>query len=322
MIQPRDQVAVLEANSGEAAVASRWATRGEETLTPDREETSSYFAHKLLVMRVLAAVLLVVLSPLILACMLIVRLTSRGPAIYRQTRVGKDGRLFEILKIRTMTSDAENESGAVLCRPGDARITGVGRVYRFLHLDELPQLVNVVRGEMCLVGPRPERPEIIEKNRLNEVVPGFEDRTRVLPGVTGLAQVNLPPDLSADCVIPKVRLDLNYIETATASLDFRILLCTALRLVGVRQSRAIRWLGICRKSYLDSQDLAPAMESTETNGKPVAVAARRMTPVHAAASGEPHVASEAHRASDMTNGDSSRHAEPVEAGETRPRRPR
>ena len=212
-----------------------------------RVEVSPFFARKQIFMRGLGAVLLVSFCPVILLCMLLVRLTSRGPALFRQVRVGKDGKPFDVLKIRTMYADAEELSGPMLCQPGDSRITPVGRLLRFLHLDELPQLVNVVRGEMCLVGPRPERPEIIAKNRLREKVPGFGERTKVLPGVTGLAQINLPSDLTIECVVPKVNLDLEYISTATFMLDARILLCTALRMAGIRHGHAVRALGLSRK---------------------------------------------------------------------------
>jgi lipopolysaccharide/colanic/teichoic acid biosynthesis glycosyltransferase len=184
-----------------------------------------------------------------LFAMLLVCVTSPGPALFRQIRLGKDGRLIEVLKIRTMYRDAEQLSGPVFCQPGDSRVTPIGRFLRFLHLDELPQLINVVRGEMCLVGPRPERPEIIARHQLKDVVPGFLDRTKVLPGVTGLAQINLPADLSAESVIPKVELDLEYITSANAGLDFRILLCTAMRMVGVRNGRAVRLLGLNRTPF-------------------------------------------------------------------------
>jgi lipopolysaccharide/colanic/teichoic acid biosynthesis glycosyltransferase len=205
-----------------------------------------YFNHKAIGMRVFGATLLVAFLPVMLACMLLVRLSSRGPAIYRQTRVGKDDQLFKLYKIRTMYANCENVSGPVLCQPGDSRVTPVGRILRFLHLDELPQLINVARGEMCLVGPRPERPEIIMRHKLKENVPSFADRTKVLPGVTGLAQINLPADISIDCVKPKVQLDLEYIETATAGLDLRILACTAFRMIGVRHGRAARLFGVVR----------------------------------------------------------------------------
>lgn len=209
-------------------------------------EVPSYFARKAVYSRLFAMFLLVGFLPIMLLFMLLTRLTSAGPALFRQKRLGKDGILFDVLKIRTMYSDAEHLSGPVLCTPGDSRITPLGKLMRFLHIDELPQLINVVRGEMCLVGPRPERPEIIRKNRLDEIVPGFADRTQVRPGVTGLAQINLAADVTAECVIPKVALDLEYIRTANASLDFRILLCTALRMLGVRHGRAVRALGLAR----------------------------------------------------------------------------
>ena len=152
-----------------------------------------------------------------------------------------------------MYADAEKISGPTLSQPGDSRITPVGRLFRVVHLDELPQLVNVVRGEMCLVGPRPERPEIIAKNRLAEIVPGFMDRTKVLPGVTGLAQINLPADLTPECVVPKVKLDLEYIETASAGLDLRIMLCTATRMLGIRHGRAVRFFRLERKPQAMSE---------------------------------------------------------------------
>jgi len=228
---------------------------------------TAYSERKAPWMRLLGGVLLVCFTPLILFCVLLVRLTSRGPALYRQTRLGKDGRPFKILKIRTMICDAETESGAVLATAGDARITAVGRVLRFLHLDELPQLVNVMRGEMCLVGPRPERPEIIAKHRLDEYVPGFCERMHVLPGVTGLAQINLPADVTADCVIPKVALDREYVATANASLDLRILACTALRMLGVRHGRAVHLFGIGRRVILPE---SPQELEVETFAPPIA----------------------------------------------------
>jgi lipopolysaccharide/colanic/teichoic acid biosynthesis glycosyltransferase len=206
----------------------------------------TYFSRKVFWVRLLATVFLVICSPIMLLAMLLVFLTSPGPVLFRQSRVGKGGKVFDVLKIRTMHRDAETLCGPVLCKPGDSRITPVGRFLRLLHLDELPQLINVIRGEMCLIGPRPERPEIIIRHRLKETVPGFVERTKVLPGVTGLAQINLPPDQSAECVIPKVKLDLEYIESATASLDLRILLCTAMRMIGIRHGRAVRLFGLDR----------------------------------------------------------------------------
>ena len=210
-------------------------------------EVPSYFVWKRLWARLAGATLLVFFSPLILILVSLVRLTSKGPALFKQVRVGKDGREFEVLKIRTMYQDAEKECGAVLCKPGDSRITPIGKLLRFLHLDELPQLINVMRGEMCLIGPRPERPEIIEEHDLINRVPGFSERTKVLPGVTGLAQINLPPDQTAACVIPKVKLDLEYISTAGIGLDTRILLCTFLRMLGIRHGHAVHFFRLFRE---------------------------------------------------------------------------
>lgn len=247
------QISLADRNGGRSSANRAWP---ESPITV--VEVPEYFQRKTAVMRLLGILLLIVFLPLMLVCLALVRLTSRGPAIYHQMRYGKDQRPFKLYKIRTMYAGCENVSGPMLCQPGDSRVTPVGRVLRFLHLDELPQLINVARGEMCLVGPRPERPEIIERHKLKEVVPGFEERTKVLPGVTGLAQINLPADLTAESVIPKVQLDLGYIETATAALDFRILLCTALRMSGVRHGRAVRLLGLERNVHLADSRATPA----------------------------------------------------------------
>jgi lipopolysaccharide/colanic/teichoic acid biosynthesis glycosyltransferase len=216
----------------------------------------AYFGRKAIWMRLLAGVLLIAFAPMILLAMLLVRLTSAGPALLRQTRLGRDCQPFDVLKIRTMYSDAEDFCGPVLCQPSDSRITPVGRFLRLFHWDELPQLINVVRGEMCLVGPRPERPEIVKRNRLNLVAPGFAERTRVLPGITGLAQINLPADLGPESVIPKVQLDIEYIENANANLDLRILSCTAMRMLGVRHGRAVAWFGLSRSTTSNRNPVA------------------------------------------------------------------
>jgi lipopolysaccharide/colanic/teichoic acid biosynthesis glycosyltransferase len=185
---------------------------------------------------------LVIALPVIAVLMVLVRLTSPGSALYRQVRVGKDGAEFWIYKIRTMYANAEAVGGAQWARPNDSRITPIGRALRFLHLDELPQLINVVRGEMSLIGPRPERPEIIADLVIS--VPEYKERLKVLPGITGLAQINLPADESVDEVPKKVALDCEYIERGNAYLDLRILICTALRMLGIRHGRAPRWLGV------------------------------------------------------------------------------
>jgi lipopolysaccharide/colanic/teichoic acid biosynthesis glycosyltransferase len=201
-----------------------------------------YHQRKAPVDRIIGAILLVIALPVMLALMVLVRLTSHGGALYRQVRVGKNGAEFWIYKIRTMYADAEAVGGAQWARPKDSRITPIGRALRFLHLDELPQLLNVVRGEMSLIGPRPERPEFVAQ--LVTQVPEYEERLKVLPGITGLAQINLPADETIDSVHKKVAIDCEYIEKGTAYLDLRILICTALRMLGIRHGRAPRWLGV------------------------------------------------------------------------------
>ena len=148
---------------------------------------------------------------------LAVRLEDRGPALHRQERLGKGGTVFRMLKFRTMAVDAEARTGPVWTEPGDPRITRVGRVLRRFHLDELPQAVNVLRGEMSLVGPRPERPELAA--RVEREVPGFSARLRVRPGIAGLAQAEgagwRDPAL-------KLRHDLRYIDAMGPWLDLRL----------------------------------------------------------------------------------------------------
>jgi lipopolysaccharide/colanic/teichoic acid biosynthesis glycosyltransferase len=205
-----------------------------------------YFDGKAMGSRLAGGLLLVGAAPLVIILCALVKLTSRGPALYRQVRVGKDGRRFEILKLRTMYTDAEGATGPTWCLPADSRITPLGKWLRFTHLDELPQLVNVMRGEMDLVGPRPERPEIIEREELAIRIPGYHIRHRVRPGVTGLAQVNLPPDQTLDCVRAKVALDIEYVDTASLLLDLKIILCTAVQMTGLRRDLAARWLKVHR----------------------------------------------------------------------------
>lgn len=196
--------------------------------------------------RLLAFVLLVACCPLIAILILLVRVTSKGPGLYRQVRVGKDGRIFVMYKLRSMVIDAEAGSGPVWTQSeGDPRITTLGRFLRKSHLDELPQLVNVVRGEMALFGPRPERPELVHV--LADNVPGYLDRLAVKPGITGLAQINLPPDTDLESVRRKLFLDSEYIREASFWLEMRMFLWTGLRLCGVPSSLATRVFALDRR---------------------------------------------------------------------------
>jgi putative colanic acid biosynthesis UDP-glucose lipid carrier transferase len=179
---------------------------------------------------VLASVLLLVLAPLMALIALAIRLDSRGPLIYRQQRLTWNGSTFTMLKFRTMPVDAERETGPVWATRDRPRATRVGRVLRRYSLDELPQLVNVLRGQMSLVGPRPERPEFVERFRAE--IPGYMQKHLVKAGITGWAQVN---DLRGDSDLHKrIEYDLYYIENWSVWFDVRVL---ALTLVKVALSR-------------------------------------------------------------------------------------
>ena len=178
----------------------------------------------------MAMLLLIAVSPLIAFLAIVVRLTSRGPAFYAQTRLGLCGRTFRILKLRTMAHNCEAATGPVWSLPGDERVTPIGRLLRDTHLDELPQLWNVLQGHMALVGPRPERPEISE--RIERILPDFRKRLLVRPGVTGLAQMRLPADTDLEGVRKKLAHDLYYVREMSFLLDVRIAISTAFYFLG------------------------------------------------------------------------------------------
>lgn len=163
----------------------------------------------------------------------LITLTSHGPAIYSQTRLGRFGRSFTIYKLRTMRHNCEAGTGAKWSVKGDPRVTWLGKILRRLHIDELPQLLNVWQGDMSIVGPRPERPEIVTV--LRQQIAGYDRRLEVMPGVTGLAQVHLPPDESTNCVRRKLIFDRFYVRHASLALDAKILVLTALKVVGMRR---------------------------------------------------------------------------------------
>ncbi|MEA1952004.1 MAG: sugar transferase, partial [Planctomycetota bacterium] len=213
----------------------------------------------------LAVVLLVLLFPLIGILMAIVRLTSSGPGLFRQARTGKNQKSFTMYKIRTMAENAEAKSGPIWARVSDSRVTAVGHVLRKLHLDELPQLFNVLKGEMSLVGPRPERPEFIDM--LAEQISGYKNRLAEKPGITGLAQLNLPPDSDLKSVRYKLVLDLEYLRQASFFLDIRIILCTALRGVKLPERMSLRFFGLHRSiSNEQLERHKPPVEKPATAG--------------------------------------------------------
>jgi lipopolysaccharide/colanic/teichoic acid biosynthesis glycosyltransferase len=178
-----------------------------------------------------ALFLLVATAPMMLAAMVLIKLTSRGPVVYWQTRLGENGKPFIIYKLRTMVHKCENSTGARWSTPGDTRVTPLGRLLRRMHIDELPQLWNVLRGDMSLVGPRPERPEFVPQ--LEQAIVHYRDRMLMKPGVTGLAQVQLPPDTNLASVRLKLAFDLYYIQHAGVWMDMRILLSTGLKMINV-----------------------------------------------------------------------------------------
>ena len=164
--------------------------------------------------------------------------------------------------VRTMRVDAE-ANGPQWSSKGDSRITRLGRVLRKLHLDELPQLVNVAKGEMVLVGPRPERPEFVAL--LTEVIPGYQRRLIVKPGITGMAQINLPPDTDLRSVERKQILDLYHIDNADFWLDKRMVLLTAFRVMSISNDRLTKFMGLDRKQLVEH---LPA-ESTGSTSTPL-----------------------------------------------------
>lgn len=188
--------------------------------------------------RCAAAVMLILCTPIIALSAILVRLTSRGPGFYHQLRVGKRGSVFTLYKIRTMDHECENATGPCWSSNSDPRVTPIGWFLRAFHIDELPQLWNVVRGEMSLVGPRPERPELVLK--LQMAIPGYRSRLAVRPGITGLAQVQLPKDTDFDSVARKLRYDRCYIQARSVLFDLQILIATLYYLLGLEHQSVRR----------------------------------------------------------------------------------
>ena len=191
-------------------------------------------------LNVLVALLGILITfPLWILIAVAVKLTSRGPVFYDQTRIGLDkrstgtqdqdprrkqdlgGRPFRIYKFRTMAFDAEHGTGPVWAARNDARVTPLGRILRQYRLDELPQLINVLKGDMNVVGPRPERPTIVAN--LRDTIPNYQSRHRVRPGITGHAQVNLHYDSCLDDVKSKIGYDLEYLNRQGFWADLKIM---------------------------------------------------------------------------------------------------
>lgn len=173
---------------------------------------------------VVSALLLTVTAPVILITALLVKLDSPGPAFYRQTRVGRYGETYEILKLRSMRQDAEAGGSAIWAQKSDPRITRIGRIIRLIRVDELPQMWTVLKGDMSFVGPRPERPEFVAE--LERQIPFYAERHMVKPGITGWAQINYPYGASLDDARHKLEYDLYYTKNYSPFLDLLIILQT------------------------------------------------------------------------------------------------
>ena len=182
-----------------------------------------YNGIKRLIDVVAAGIGFLLTAPLLLAVIVMIKLGSKGPAIYSQIRIGRFNRKFKIYKLRTMVQDAES-NGAQWASVGDSRVTRLGAILRKTRIDELPQLWNIIRGDMSLIGPRPERPEFVEM--LGDVLPFYMQRHLVKPGLTGWAQINYPYGASVEDSLHKLTYDLFYVKKSSFGLDLQILLRT------------------------------------------------------------------------------------------------
>ena len=227
------EVAILVSAEGQVlpeALPQNWL-RGTRAL---RQGVLEHGLHRGL--DIFASLTLLLLTlPLLAVVMLAIKFDSRGPIFYRQERVGRHHRNFHIWKLRSMTVDAEKPGAAVWAAVGDSRVTRVGRFIRLTRIDEIPQAINILRGEMAFVGPRPERPAFVAQ--LTAAIPHYADRAAVRPGLTGWAQVKYPYGASIEEARDKLTYDLWYIRERSLLLDLRIILATAgvvLRQLGAR----------------------------------------------------------------------------------------
>jgi len=183
----------------------------------------------------LSVIGLTIASPLMPVIALLIKVNSPGPVFFRQVRVGEREKNFMLYKFRTMCEDAENETGAVWAQQNDTRVTHIGNILRKTRFDEIPQLFNVMKGDMSLIGPRPERPEFVEK--LKEIIPYYSERHFVKPGITGWAQVKYRYGASVEDAVEKLRYDLYYIKNLSFFLDMLIVLETVKVVLFGRGSR-------------------------------------------------------------------------------------
>lgn len=167
---------------------------------------------------------LIAFSPIILIVAILIKLDSRGPVFFLQERVGKNGKIFKIYKFRTMVVDAEEKTGPVWATGDDPRTTYIGKKLRKSKIDEIPQFINLIKGDMSLVGPRPERPCFV--NEFKKYIPGYERRFDVTPGITGLAQLRNGYDKDASGLIRKLRFEITYMKKMSLSMDIKLIMET------------------------------------------------------------------------------------------------
>jgi lipopolysaccharide/colanic/teichoic acid biosynthesis glycosyltransferase len=208
----------LHLRASRSAVAAPVQPEGKAA-APVVAQTSKRVEFLIRLLDIVGSLIILVLAlPVMIVAGVLIKVTSAGPVFYKQERVGQGGRLFTLYKFRTMIDNAEKHMGPVWASPDDDRVTPVGRVLRRMHLDELPQLLNTLRGDMSLVGPRPERPFFVERHKALQGV-----RLAVKPGLTGLAQVRSYYDLKP---AHKVKYDYLYIQNRCLLLNLYILLQT------------------------------------------------------------------------------------------------
>ena len=208
------------------AAATRYASEISTTAFPASHAILAENTMRRVGELIIAGALIILLLPFMAIVALAIKLDSFGPVFYRQERVGLNGRRFTLLKFRSMVLDAEPDGRPVWAAERDARITRVGRFIRRTRIDELPQLFNVLCGDMGVIGPRPERPYFVDQ--LTPVIPFFSERHRIKPGITGWAQINCPYAASIEDAREKLSYDLYYINNQNFALDLVILISTVL----------------------------------------------------------------------------------------------
>lgn len=220
-----DQLIKNAAYSSVFAKAAFWIFGGGLLGVFTQNMRKKYDALKRFFDLVISIISLIVFSPLFLIVALLVKIDSPGPVFFKQERIGEGGKLFNILKFRTMRKNAELETGPVWAQDEDPRITKIGNFLRKSHLDEIPQLINVFLGDMALIGPRPERPEMTDI--IKKDIPNFDQRLNIKPGVTGLAQSRYNYGATIKDASRKLQYDLIYIKRMCFLLDIQIIFWTA-----------------------------------------------------------------------------------------------